>query len=127
MACRYFDPEPITVPDDPLSLEAAVTIQLQPSLAYADAVTAATDPSLWTVASTATYTVAGYPATLVQATATSDASGLPTGTSRYAYLLDLGANGTAVLGTTSATGAPPAANTSTVDLIAAESTVAAPR
>jgi heat shock protein HslJ len=126
LACRYFDPAPITVPPDPLDLQTAVMIELSPSLDYEDAVTAATDPGTWDVTTQSTFTVAGYPATLVAATSTNAASGYPVGTGRYAYILDLGANGSVAIATTSADGAPPAGDTSTVDLIAAESTVSAP-
>ena len=90
------------------------------------AVTAATDPGTWDVTTQSTFTVAGFPATLVAATSTNAASGYPAGTGRYAYILDLGANGSVAIATTSADGAPPAEDTSTVDLIAAESTVSAP-
>lgn len=126
LACRYFDPEPITVPDDPLDLQTAVMIELAPTVAYDDAVTAATDPGTWDVTTNTAFTVAGYPATLVAATATDAASGYAVGTGRYAYILDLGANGSASIGT-SADGPPPAEDTATVDLIASQSTVAVPR
>ena len=126
MACRYFDPEPITVPADPLTLTTAVMIQLQANLAYADAVTAATDPGTWSVTTTASYTVAGYPATLVEATSTNDASGTPVGTTRYAYLIDLGANGTGFIETFGTPGSTFDTDTSVVDLMASQSTISAP-
>jgi hypothetical protein len=126
MSCRYFDPAPITVPDDPLSLQTAVMIQLQANLAYADAVIAATDPGVWSVTTQTAYTVGGYPATLVEATSTNAASGVPAGTTRYAYLIDLGANGTAFIETTGTPGTAFDTNTATVDLIASTLTVSAP-
>jgi heat shock protein HslJ len=126
MACRYFDPEPITVPEDPLTLETAVMIQLQANLDYSDAVIAATDTGTWSVTTDAEFTVAGYPATLVEATSTNAASGTPVGSTRYAYLVDLGPNGTAFIQTTGTPGATFDTNTSTVDLIAAEVTISAP-
>ncbi len=126
MACRYFDPEPITVPADPLALQTAVMIQLQANLAYNDAITAATDPGTWTVATQTAYTVAGYPATLVEATSTNAASGTPVGTTSYAYLIDLGSNGTAFIETSGTPGTEFDTNTSTVDLLASQSTISAP-
>jgi len=126
MACRYFDPAPITVPDDPLTLQTAVMIQLQANLAYADAVAAATDPGTWTVTTQTAYTVGGYPATLVEATSTNAASGTPVGSTRYAYLVDLGPTGTAFIETTGTPGATFDTDTSTVDLIASTVTIAAP-
>ncbi|HEY4634907.1 MAG TPA: hypothetical protein VIH00_13405, partial [Candidatus Limnocylindrales bacterium] len=126
LACRYFDPEPITVPEDPLTLQTAATIQLEANLSYADAVTEAVDPRTWDVTMTAPYTVAGFPATLVEATSTNAASGYPVATTRYAYLVDLGPNGTVFIATSGETGDAQTAAESTVDLIAARSTVSAP-
>ncbi len=126
LACRFFDPEPITVPSDPLTLAVAVTIRLESNVSYADAVGAATDPSSWTVASDTAYTVAGFPATRVEATSTDATSGVPAGSTRYAYFVDLGANGTAVIGTVGTAGDAFEANTATVDLIASQSTVSTP-
>lgn len=126
MACRYFDPEPITVPPDPLTLQTAVMIQLQANTAYADAVTAATDPGTWSVTTNTAYTVAGYPATLVEATSTNDASGTPTGVTRYAYLIDLGPNGTAYIETFGTPNGAFETDTGVVDLMASQSTISAP-
>jgi len=109
-----------------LTLEVAVTIRLEANVSYADAIAAATDPSAWDVASSTAYTVAGFPATLVEATSTDASSGVPVGSTRYAYFLDIGANGTAVIGTTGTAGDAFDANTATVDLIASQSTVSAP-
>ncbi len=126
MACRYFDPAAITVPADALTLQTAVMIKLDVNLTYKDAVTAATDPGTWTVAKKTEYTVAGYPATLVEATSTHEANGIPVGTTVYAYLIDLGSAGTGFIETSSASGAPSAANTGTVDLIASTLNITAP-
>ena len=99
MACRYFDPAAITVPADALTLQTAVMIKLDVNLTYKDAVTAATDPGTWNVAKQTEYTVAGYPATLVEATSTHEANGIPVGTTVYAYLVDLGSAGTGFIET----------------------------
>lgn len=126
MACRYFDPAQIVVPPDPLTLETAVMLQLQANIAYSDAVTAATDPALWTVTTQSQVTVAGFPATLVEATSLAETSGLPVGTVRYLYLIDLGANGTAYLLTSGQPGPELDANIVTVDVIASQSMISAP-
>lgn len=126
MACRYFDPAPITVPENPLTLQTAVMIQLQANVAYVDAVAAATDQTNWRVAATTQVTVAGYQATLVDATALTTDSGYPVDTVRYAYLIDLGANGTVYLQTTGAPGPGFDANKVTVDVIASGATITAP-
>jgi hypothetical protein len=78
------------------------------------------------VAKNTEYTVAGYPATLVEATSTNAASGTPVGTTVYAYLVDLGSAGTGFIETSSASGAPSAADTGTVDLIASTLNITAP-
>lgn len=99
LVCRYFDPESIDVPDDPTTLTAAVMVDIAPT-AYAEAVTAATDPATWEVHEQVEVVVDGLPTTLVEATATADAAGVPAGTSRLAYLIDYGSAGTMMLSTT---------------------------
>ena len=122
IACRYFDPAAITVPSDPTTLQTAVMITTQ-AAPYADAVAAATDPANWDVTTTTPVTVSGLPATLVEATSTAEASGLPVGTSRYAYIIDYGVGGTVSIVTTGTAGdAAYTTNTSVVDLIAEAST-----
>ena len=67
--------------------------------------------------------VSGLPATLVEATSTAEASGLPVGTSSYAYIIDYAAGGTVSIATTGTAGdAPYVTNTSVVDLMAEAST-----
>ena len=101
LACQYFDPEPITVPADPSTL--VTTIMASSSgTAYDDAVEAATDESSWTVTQEQELELDGLDATLVAATATTDAAGIPTGTSRFAYFVDVGSSGTVTLWTTGA-------------------------
>ena len=101
LACRYFDPAPITVPADPATLETTVRASVD-ATAFADAVTAATDPAAWTVRQRADLTLDNLPATLVEAAATTDAAGIPVGTSRFAYLINVGSAGTITVWTTGA-------------------------
>jgi heat shock protein HslJ len=126
LACRYFDPGEITVPDDPAALVTAVMASTSDT-AYAESVTAATDAEAWDVRQTLELTVDGLPATLVEATATADGAGVPTGTARFMVLLDVGAGGTLMLFTTAATvDEAYATNAGIVVLMTAASTFAAP-
>ncbi len=101
LACRYFDPAEITVPADPTTLVTAVMAGSS-NAAYADAVASATDPATWEVHEQLQLVVGGQAATMVEAQAVVDADGVPAGSSRFAYLIDLGSNGTLMLWTTSA-------------------------
>jgi heat shock protein HslJ len=103
LACRYFDPEQITVPSDPATLQTAVQVTIDDST-YADAVAAATDAANWDVTESEDLSVDNLPTTLVEATAVSDAAGIPAGTSRFAYLVDVRSAGTLVLWTTGTAG-----------------------
>jgi hypothetical protein len=103
LACRYFDPEPITVPSDPATLVTTVMASTA-NTSYADAVAAATDSATWDVNNTEEVTVDGLPATVVDATATAGGGGVPSGTSRFAYLIDVGSSGTVSLFTTGTSG-----------------------
>ena len=103
LACRYFDPDPITVPGDPATLTTAVMIAPTAD-PYAEVVADATDPASWTVREQIELTVDGLPATMIEAEATSDAAGLAPGTSRVAYLIDYGAAGTIALQATGTAG-----------------------
>ncbi len=63
----------------------------------------------------------------MQATATSDAAGIPVGTSSYGYLVDVGSAGTVTLWTTGTSGDPGFANASAlVNLMVQASTFQAP-
>jgi heat shock protein HslJ len=126
LACRYFDPEPIAVPDDPATLETAVTIADE-AIAYEDAVAAATETASWDITRQADVTISGLPATFVEAVALSDDAGLAVGTSRFAYLIDLGSAGTVTIATTGTAGdAAYVANSTVATLMAATSTFTAP-
>jgi hypothetical protein len=126
MACRYFDPAPITVPDDPLTLETAVMLMLEANVVYDDAIRAATDEASWSVTTETAYTIMGRPATLIEATSTDATSGYAVGTVRYAYIVDLVANGTGFIQTTGSPGDALDASVTTVDVIASTSVISAP-
>ena len=102
LACRYFDPDEITVPSDPSTLVTDVMISVA-STPYDQAVTAAEDPGSWTVSQSQEYLVNNVPATLVEAQAVADTDGVPTGSWRFAYLVNLGSAGTLTMFTTGAT------------------------
>lgn len=103
LACRYFDPEEITVPADPATLRTAVQVTIDDS-PYADAVAAATDAANWDVSSSEELSVDNLPATVVEATATTETAGIPSGTSRFAYLIDVRSAGTLVIWTSGMAG-----------------------
>jgi hypothetical protein len=104
LACRYFDPEPITVPADPTTLVTAVTVT-DDAIAFDDAVAAATEAASWDVTRQADVTISGLRAIFVEAVSLSEDAGLAVGTSSYAYLIDLGSAGTVTI--RRPTGAPP--------------------
>ena len=121
-ACRYFDPNPITVPADAGTLDVAVSVK--PDVAsYDDAVAAATDPANWYVIQSVQTTVSGLDATLVEATSTAAESGTPVGTTLYSYIIDYGDAGTVTIQTSGTAGdATYQANTQVADLMAQAST-----
>lgn len=125
-ACRYFDPATIEIPADPTTLSTAVMIKADVTMTYANALTAATDPANWTVTTNEPVTIAGLPATRIQATSLAEASGYPVGITRYEYLIDVG--GFPVWIETSGTLGDPtfATNASVVDLMASQSTFTVP-
>ena len=126
LACRYFDPAPITVPADPTTLQTAVTV-IPSATPFADAINAATDPASWDVTRLNDVTVGTLPATFVEAVATADSAGIPIGTSSFAYIVDYGAAGTLVIRTTGTAGDPAyLTNASVASLMAARSTFTPP-
>jgi heat shock protein HslJ len=102
LACRYFDPAEITVPADPTTLQTAVMATVSPT-EYTAAVTAATDPANWTVVRQGSSSAEGLSVTCVDATALTDAAGIPIGSSAHSCLVGVGTAGTVVLRTVSAT------------------------
>jgi heat shock protein HslJ len=126
IACRYFDPEPITVPDDPTTLQTAVMV-VAAETPFANAIGAATEPTTWDVTKQVDVTVSGLPATLVEAVALKDTGGITTGTSSFAYIIDYGAAGTLAIRTTGTAGdSAYVTNTSVATLMAAASTFTPP-
>jgi heat shock protein HslJ len=126
LACRYFDPAEISVPEDPATLTAAITVSLD-ATPYADAVTAATDPAAWTVRAALTAALDEVPATVVAAEALADVGSITAGQSRVSYLLDYGAAGTLVLSTVGAAGdQTDAANAVVLGLMVQASTFTVP-
>ena len=125
LACQYFDPAPITVPADPTTLVTAIMASSSDT-SYADAVTAATDASSWDVTAQQDLKLSGLDATAIAATATAASAGIPVGTSRYAYLVDVGSSGTVTMWTTGTVGEGEFANDSTIlSLMVAQSTFVA--
>ena len=125
-ACRYFDPNPISVPSDGSAPDTAITVKPDVA-AYVDAVTAATDPANWTVVQSVETTISGLQATLVEATSTAAESGTPVGTTLYSYIIDYGAGGTLTIQTSgTASDAAYAASKQVADLMAQASTFTPP-
>ena len=123
VACRYFDPAPITVPADPATLTTAVMVKSDLATSYADALAAATNPTAWNVLKNEAVAVSGLPATRIEATATTGSPGIPVGMTRYGYLIDVG-GGSAWVETIGTLGSPAyVTNVSVVDLIASESAI----
>ena len=121
-ACRYFDPNPISVPADPGTLDAAISVKPD-VVSYDDAVAAATDAANWNVLQSVQVTVSGLQATLVEATSTAAESGTPVGTTLYSYIIDYGAGGTLSIQTSGTKGdATYESNTQVADLMAQAST-----
>ena len=98
LVCQYFSPTPITVPDDPTTL-VTVVMAASSDTDYADAVTSATDAAFWDVTAQQELNLSGLDATAIAATAVVDSAGIPTGTSRYAYLVDVDSSGTVTMWT----------------------------
>jgi heat shock protein HslJ len=98
LECQYFDPAPITVPADPATLQTAIMAS-SATTTYTDAVTAATDAATWTVTGQQTVKLDGLDATVVAATAKVAAGQVPAGSSRLAYIVDVGSSGTVTMWT----------------------------
>ena len=113
LKCQYFDPAPITVPADPSTLVTAVMASSSDTT-FADAVAAATDATSWDVTATEDLTLSGLDATAIAATATADSAGIPVGTSRYAYFVNVGSSGTVTMWTVGTVGEGEFANDSTI-------------
>jgi hypothetical protein len=99
LACRYFDPESITVPADPDTLETAVMVTVIDE-EFGAVVDAATDPANWDVRRNTELVVDELPANVVEAGAVVETDGVPAGTSRFAVFVDAGEYGTVRIWTT---------------------------
>jgi heat shock protein HslJ len=126
LACRFFDPNPITVPSDATTLDTAVEIASDPTVTYADALTAATNPTAWNVLTNVPVTISGLPAVRLQATSTAGTPEVPVGSTRYGYLIDAG--GLPVWIATVGTAGDPAfvSDSLVVDVMASKSTITPP-
>ncbi len=126
LACRYFDPAPITVPADPTTLRTAVTAGVL-ATPYQEAVTAATDPAKWTVSGRSEFNLRGVAVTCVAAISRDASTGVTVGYGRYACLANVQSAGTVVLQTSG----PPSdgafrADAAVVSLMTAASTFTPP-
>jgi len=126
LACRYFDPNPITVPADPATLVTAVMIKSDPVVSYTDALAAATNPTAWNVLMNQPATVGGLPATLIEATSTAGGDGVAVGQTRYAYLMDAGGHPVWIETIGTVGDATYTTNVSVVNLIASQAVFAVP-
>ena len=123
LACRYFDPATITVPVDPATLTTAVMIKADPTIAYDDALAAATNPTAWNVlVNEPVTTPGGLPTTRLEATSTAGSPGVPAGMTRYGYLMNVGGFPVWIETIGTLDDATYTANVSVVDLIASQST-----
>ncbi len=126
LACRYFDPAPITIPDGGSVPDTAVKADVVVT-AYADVITASTDPASWTVAYQSEAIVRGTAVTCVAAIAKVAVDGLAAGDARYACFADVQAAGTVFIGTVGAPGDPAyAARSAVVTLMTLSSTFIPP-
>ncbi len=125
-ACRYFSSAPITTPPDPATLITGVMIVQDPAASYADALTAATNPTAWNVLANVPVTVSGLPATRIEATSTAGVPGVPVGTTRYGYLISVSGKGVWLETAGTAADAAFATAKSVVDLMASQSTLVVP-
>ena len=89
------------VPSDPGTLETVVRASIE-TTPYADAVAAATDAADWDVRTREELTIDNLSATVVEATALTEAAGIPVGTARFAYYIDVRSAGTLSLWTSGA-------------------------
>jgi heat shock protein HslJ len=126
LACRYFDPNPITVPADPTTLDTAIEIASDPTVTYADALAAATNPTAWNVLTNVPVTISGLPAVRLQTTSTVGTPDVPVGSTRYGYLIDAGGK-PFWIATVGTAGDPTFTSDSlVVDVMASKSTITPP-
>lgn len=122
-ACRYFDPQPITVPADLSTLTTAVMIKGDAAATYQDALAAATNPTAWNVTINKPVTLpGGLQGTQIEATSTAGSPGFPAGTTRYGFLLDVGGKPAWIETSGTAGSATYQTNVTVVNLMASQST-----
>jgi len=122
LACRYFDPQPITVPSDPSTLQTAVNAQTS-ATSYSDAVAAATNPSAWDVKQLSQASVHGVAVSCVDAVALAANGSVAAGSSLFTCIADVGSAGNVSITTTSASrDSTYAARSAVVTLMALAST-----
>jgi hypothetical protein len=126
LACRYFSPTAITVPADPTTLTTAVMIKADPTASYADALSAATNPTAWNVSVNQPATVGGLPAQRIEATSTAGSEGVAAGQTRYGYLVDAGGHPFWIETIGTLGDATYQTNVTTVNLIASQVTIVPP-
>jgi hypothetical protein len=122
LACRYFDPKPITIPADPTTLDTAVMANVV-ATPYADMVAAANDRTNWDLWVAQQVELNGVALTCLGGYALTEQSGFPVGNGVFQCFADVGTAGTVVIWTTGAADDPALqAEAAVVYLMTAEST-----
>jgi hypothetical protein len=122
-ACRYFSPAPIAAAPAPGAPITGIVIATDPAATYAEALTAATNPTAWNVLTNQAVTLSGFPATRIQATSTAGIPQFPADSTRYGYLIDIGGRGVWIETGGTLTDAAFTTRMSVVDLMASQSTI----
>ncbi len=125
-ACRYFSPTAITTAPAPGAPITGIVITTDPAATYAEALTAATNPTAWNVLTNQAVTVSGLPATRIQATSTAGIPQFPADSTRYGYLINIGGRGVWIQTGGTVGDAAFTTRMSVVDLMASQSTIAPP-
>jgi hypothetical protein len=125
-ACRYFSPAPITAAPAPGAPITGIAITVDAAATYAEALTAATNPTAWNVLTNQAVTVSGLPATRIQATSTAGIPEFPADSTRYGYLIDVGGRGVWIQTGGTVGDAAFATRMTVVNLMASQSTIVPP-
>jgi heat shock protein HslJ len=125
-ACRYFSPAPITAAPAPGAPITGIVITTDPAATYAEALTAATNPTAWNVLTNQAVTLSGFPATRIQATSTAGVPQFPADSTRYGYLIDVGGRGVWIQTGGTVGDAAFATRMTVVNLMASQSTIVPP-
>jgi hypothetical protein len=96
LACRYFNPTPITVPADPTTLDTAIMANVV-ATPYATLVAAAWYRTNWDVRVGQQAELNGVALTCIGGVALTDASGFPVGQAAFQCFADVGTAGTVVV------------------------------